>query len=250
MKIKWNKANKAAEKSGRFLLNLLYPRRCPVCDDVIPMRRGLICPQCLDRVRMVKEPVCLRCGKEIAAQEAEYCYDCSRHERSFVRGYAMAVYDRTMRESLSRFKNGGRMDYADWYAQALWEKFGAELKAARADCLVPVPVHRSRLGRRGYNQAELVARRLGKKLELPVLSRALVRGRNTRAQKFLGGGERGRNLEGAFRAGRQPVAGMGVILLDDIYTTGATAQTCTRSLLAAGAREVRLVCICIGENDE
>ena len=244
------KEKKIVERAGEFLLGMLYPRRCPVCDGVIPVGKGLICPECLSKVRLVKEPVCLRCGKEIAAAEADYCYDCSRHERSFVRGYAMAVYDRTMRDSLSRFKNGGRMDYGDWYAEALWERFARELEGLRADCLVPVPVHRSRLSRRGYNQAGLVAKRLGKKLGIPVLHRALIRRRNTRAQKLLSGGERGRNLEGAFCPGRQPAAGLRVILLDDIYTTGATAQACTRALLGAGAREVYLVCICIGENDE
>lgn len=250
MHLKMKKTILLAKRTGGILLDILYPRHCPACDGLIPPGRGLICPQCLGRIHWVKEPVCLRCGKEIAAAEAEYCYDCSRHPRSFVRGYALAVYDRTMRDSLSRFKNAGRMDYADWYAAAFEERLGEELRGLQADCLVPVPVHRSRLSKRGYNQAGLVAKRLGKILNRPVLHQALVRRRRTRAQKYLGGRERSRNLEGAFRAGRQPVRGLRVLLIDDIYTTGATAEACTQALLSAGAREVYLACICIGENDE
>lgn len=230
-------------------LSILYPRRCPVCHDIVMPAGELICPSCKETVSFVGETVCLRCGKEIAAKEIEYCYDCSRHERSFERGYALAVYDDVMRQSVRQFKNGGRIEYGDWYAKEIWERCGQELKRLEADALVPVPLHRSRQAERGYNQAEQLARRLGKHLGLPVWPGALRRIHRTTAQKYLGAGERSRNLESAFAPGKQQVTGRTVILVDDIYTTGGTAQECTKVLLEAGAEKVYLVNVCIGEND-
>lgn len=233
-----------------MLLSVLYPRRCPVCHEIVTPKGERICPSCLGRVSFVKEPTCLRCGKEIAAKEMEYCYDCSHHERSFQQGFALAVYDDVMRKSIRFFKNQGRQEYAEWYAAALWERYGEKLKQLRADALVPVPIHRSRRNKRGYNQAELLAKELAGYLEIPVWPRALIRPIKTTAQKYLAAGERSLNLESAFAAGNQAVEGTSVILVDDIYTTGGTAEACTKVLLAAGAKEVYLVNICIGENNQ
>ena len=232
-----------------MLLSLLYPRRCPICHDIVKPRGHLICPDCLKKVPFVQEPTCLCCGKEIASEEIEYCYDCSHHTRSFAGGFALAVYDPVMRESIRRFKNGGRMEYADWYVEAIWQRYGGQLQGLDIDAVVPVPLHRSRRNERGYNQAELLAGRLAKKLRVPVLPKALARTRKTTAQKYLGGRERQKNLEAVFAVGRQSVVGKTILLVDDIYTTGSTAEACTRVLLTAGAQAVYLVNVCIGEND-
>jgi len=231
------------------LLSLLYPRRCPICHDIVAPRGNLICPDCVKKVVFVQEPTCLRCGKEIISEEIEYCYDCSRHPRSFVRGYALTVYDPVMRESVRWFKNRGRKEYADWYVQALWERYGDELSRLQIDAVVPVPLHRSRRNERGYNQAELLAGRLAKRLHVPMWSGALKRTRKTTAQKYLGGRERQKNLESVFALGRRSLAGKTILLVDDIYTTGGTAEACTRVLLEAGVAAVYLVNVCIGEND-
>ena len=243
------------------LLFILYPRRCPICHDIVTPRGHLICPKCLQKVPFVQEPTCLCCGKEIASEEIEYCYDCSHHTRSFAGGFALAVYDPVMRESVRRFKNQGRMEYADWYVEALWQQYGEELLRLEIDAVVPVPLHHSRRNQRGYNQAELLARRLAKKLRVPILPKALVRTRKTTAQKYLGGRERQRNLESVFALGPRAKTGSGlpggkslvdgktILLVDDIYTTGGTAEACTRVLLDVGAKAVYLANICIGEND-
>ncbi len=231
------------------LLSILYPRRCPVCHDIVTPRGHLICQECLKKVSFVQEPTCMRCGKEIASEEIEYCYDCSHHTRSFVRGFALSVYDPVMRESVRWFKNRGRMEYADWYAAAIWQQYGGELRELDIDVVVPVPLHRSRRNERGYNQAQLLARRLAKRLHVPMWPTALKRTRKTTAQKYLGGRERQKNLESVFALGRRSLTGSTILLVDDIYTTGGTAEACTRVLLDAGAAAVYLVSVCIGEND-
>jgi len=169
------------------------------------------------------------------------------------------------------------MEYADWYAEAIWQQYGEELRQLEIDVVVPVPLQRSRQNQRGYNQAELLTRRLAKQLHVPVWPKALKRTRKTTAQKYLGGRERQRNLESVFALGRRPLGIKGVLkagmqlrksgraaqeiggaswlegkiilLVDDIYTTGGTAEACTRVLLDAGAEAVYLMNICIGEND-
>ena len=246
------------------LLSILYPRRCPICHDIVTPRGHLACPDCLKKVSFVQEPTCLCCGKEIASEEIEYCYDCSHHTRSFAGGFALAIYDPVMRESIRRFKNGGRMEYADWYAEALWQQYGQQWRKLDIDAVVPVPLHRSRRNERGYNQAELLAGRLARRLQVPMYPNALKRTRKTTAQKYLGGRERQKNLEAVFAPGRLPfvskknwrhpvssswLENKTILLVDDIYTTGGTAEACTRVLLDAGARAVYLANVCIGEND-
>lgn len=141
------------------------------------------------------------------------------------------------------------MEYADWYAGQIWDRYGTQLKQIHLQAIVPVPLHPSRLAERGYNQAEWIAKKLGVRMEIPVLSHGLRRRQKTTAQKFLGAGERSHNLESVFAPGRQSVAGLTVLLVDDIYTTGATAENCTEVLLAAGATAVYLVNVCIGEEE-
>lgn len=238
-----------AGKAGEKILSLLYPRHCPICHRIVLPKGAKICPGCQSKVPYVEEPTCLKCGKPIAAREMEYCFDCSRKRRLFVQGFALTVYDAVMRKSIGCYKNQGRMEYADWYGEQIWSRYGMELNRIRPDAIVPVPLHRSRMAERGYNQAELIAKELGRKLRAPVLPRALRRRQRTTAQKYLGAGERSQNLEAVFVSGRQPVAGKTVLLVDDIYTTGATAENCTEVLLQAGARAVYLVNVCIGDEE-
>ena len=153
------------------------------------------------------------------------------------------------------------MEYADWYAEALWQQYGQQWRKLDIDAVVSVPLHRSRRNERGYNQAELLAGRLARRLQVPMYPNALKRTRKTTAQKYLGGRERQKNLEAVFAPGRQAKAGYGlskdknlvdgrvILLVDDIYTTGGTAEACTRVLLDAGAGAVYLANVCIGEND-
>lgn len=234
---------------GERLIALLYPRHCPVCHEIVLPKGAKICPSCEAKVPYVQEPTCLKCGKPIAAKEIEYCFDCSRKRRLFTQGFALTVYDDTMRESIRLYKNKGRMEYGDWYAEEILRRYGRRLEEIHLQAVVPVPLHQSRMAERGYNQAELIARRIGRGLGIPVLPNALRRQQKTVAQKYLGAGERSRNLEQVFAAGRQPVRGRTVLLVDDIYTTGATAENCTEILLRAGARAVYLMNVCIGEEE-
>lgn len=230
-----------------LLVDLLYPRRCPVCDQIVMPKGELICPDCIKKLSFVKEPVCKRCGKEVISGEAEYCFDCARHKKTFEYGRALMNYDETARRSVTRIKYQNKREYLDFYGEALCFRYEKQIRRMEAELLVPVPVHPSRKRERGFNQAELLADRIGEGLKLPVCPGALVRNKKTMPQKELSPMERLKNLEQAFGAGCIPRGVGGVILIDDIYTTGSTIEACARALKRAGVRRVYFLTICIGQ---
>lgn len=229
-----------------FVADILFPRRCPVCDDIVLPRGGLICPECVKRLSFVKGPVCKKCGKEVFSDTVEYCFDCTKHKRSFESGRALVNYNEAARNSMVKIKYKNKREYLDFYIEAICIRYGKIISRMGADALVPVPVHPSRMRSRGYNQAELLARGIGRELGIPVCADLLLRSRKTAPQKELNPAERLKNLEEAFEAGSIP-SGIGtVILVDDIYTTGSTIEACTRALKRMGVKKVYFLAICIG----
>ena len=158
-----------------FLTDLLFPRRCPVCGDIVLPRGELICPACVKKLSFVKQPVCKKCGKEISSAEREYCLDCTKHKRSFDYGRALLNYNDTAKKSMADIKYRNRREYLDFYAEAVCLRYGTALLRLGADALVPVPVHPSRRRQRGFNQAEIFACRIGARLGIPVRTELLVR---------------------------------------------------------------------------
>ena len=232
-----------------FVTELFFPRRCPVCDRVLSFRQGLagpgVCLSCRGVLRPVAGPRCLRCGKALLT-EAEFCPDCRRRKRHFRQNVALWEYDEAARASVARFKYHGRSEYAGWYAEELLRLRGREIKRFSCEAVVPVPVHRSRLVRRGYNQAGLLAEELAARLALPYRPELLLRRKKTVPQKELfSPTARARNLQSALAVPARAVLPRSVLLVDDIYTTGSTLEACSLALLEAGVKEVYCVTLCI-----
>ena len=146
---------------------------------------------------------------------------------------------------MAQIKYKNKREYLDFYGTALTARYGRTIRRMQADVLVPVPVHATRKKTRGFNQAEILARVIGKKLEIPVMPEMLVRNKKTLPQKDLSAAERLKNLSGAFAAGEIPEGIRSVILVDDIYTTGSTIEACARALRASGISRVYFVVICM-----
>lgn len=233
-----------------FMVNLLYPRRCPVCGGIVFPEKNLIHPSCISRLSPVKSPSCKKCGKEVTSGQAEYCYDCSRHPHTFESGMALFNYNEAARDSMAAIKYKNRREYLDFYASAMDYRFRKIILRLDADVLVPVPIHPSRRRRRGYNQAEELADRLSGRWKIPVDAGLLTRKKKTAPQRELSPAERLKNLREAFSVNIKHEKSAGipktVILVDDIYTTGSTAEACTRVLMEAGVKKVYVVVICIG----
>lgn len=242
-----------AENWMQSAINLLFPRRCPVCGDIVLPRGALICASCVPKLSPVKQPACKKCGKEVLGDSIEYCMDCTRHERSFESAAALLNYNEAAQKSMAAIKYRNRREYLDFYAQAMVFRHGKWMNHIHPDAFVPVPVHPARLRSRGFNQAQELADRLSRLTGIPVLSDFLIRTRKTLPQKELSPGERLKNLQQAFavsasyQKSRFFSPPSCVILVDDIYTTGSTAQCCTRVLKQAGVERVYLIIICIGK---
>lgn len=163
-----------------------------------------------------------------------------------MRGRAAFEYDSVMRESIGRFKYKNRREYGGFYGEELWKICGKSICSWNIDLLIPIPLHKSRRRARGFNQAELVAEKLGKKLQIPVSADILVRARKTQAQKELNDQERKINLKNAFQVVKNEVKSKNILLIDDIYTTGSTIDAASSVLLEAGAEKVYFLSISIG----
>jgi len=232
------------EHARDSLLDLLFPPRCAVCDAPVE-KRGGICPECAVLLRRIREPRCCRCGKGLSDASEEYCADCHERSHSYVKGTALYEYA-CIREALYRFKNAGRAEYAAFFGSQMARFLGREILSWHPDAIVPVPLYAPKERRRGYNQAALLARELGERLDLPVEERLVRRVRPTRPMKKLGLLQRQINLKKAFHIGRDVVKLNTVLLVDDIYTTGATIDAVAEELKSHGVSEVYFAALSIG----
>ena len=237
------------------LLDYLYPPHCPVCDRILqPGQGGTVCVICrsLDRPRQIHAPYCLKCGKPLENFQQECCRDCRKHPPVFTQGRATFWY-REMEDAMHRFKNRGRQEYAQFYGKALSQVYREVQSRWQVQALVPIPIHRSRMRQRGYNQAELLGRELSRRSGIPVREDLLVRRRKTGYQRMLDDQARRENVRDAFRvAGTDHPKACGqlperILLVDDIYTTGSTMNEAAGTLLAAGAKQIYCLSVCIGK---
>lgn len=231
----------------QHLLNLLYPPRCPVCSRILLPGEDLVCGSCEGTLPYVQEPYCLRCGKPVRRAEREYCADCLSGGHHFDEGRAVFLYEKGLRLSVNRMKFLGRREYIPFYADRLSRLFEETAPAWRAECLVPVPMHPRKRAQRGFDQALLLARGLSRLCRLPVREDLLVRERYTKPSKKLGRGERRKNLRGVFRIRPGAAVPESLILIDDIYTTGATMDEAAFTLRRGGVRRIFFLTLCIGQ---
>ncbi len=230
-----------------MILDLLFPPRCAICDRVVPMGGNHICGNCRTELSYVKEPVCFRCGKEIGSEEEEYCLDCSTKNRSYDKGFPVFNYVPPITDSIMAFKYRGRQEYAAFYAEEIYRLYGENFGKLGIEVIVPVPVHKQKLVSRGYNQAELLAKSLGKLTGIKVRTDLVVRIEDTPPQKELSDEQREKNMRAAFASADRSVSYNSVLLVDDIYTTGATIEACTIVLKELGVEHVYYTSIAIGQ---
>ncbi len=233
------------KKIPGVITDLLYPRRCPVCDRAVRPFGGLACETCTQGFAYVREPYCLKCGKELSEETEEYCKDCMRRRHLFDSGRALYGY-KSAADSIYRFKYKGRQEYGAYYAACMESKLGKWILTCKPDALIPVPIHESKKRIRGYNQAQVLAEELGWRMNIPVETDLVRRIRKTAPMKDLPLSERQNNLKRAFKICRNDVKLSTAIIVDDIYTTGSTIDAMSYELRRAGVRRIYFVALAIG----
>jgi ComF family protein len=222
---------------ARHAADLALPPQCLACDTPLAAH-GSLCARCWSKLRLIEKPYCARLGIPFAydlgsgALSAEAIAD----PPPFDRCRAVAAFDDIARTLIHGLKYRDRLELAAWMASWM-RRAGGEL-VAEADVIVPVPLHTRRLWWRRYNQSVLLARTVAEASGKPLLTGTLKRIRATEQQVGLTADQRDKNVRGAFQvpaAQKISVAGRRVLLVDDVYTTGATVKASTRALLRAGA---------------
>ncbi len=244
----------------KTITDLLWPVRCPFCGKCC--REG-VCDSCHRKLKEleIREPYCMKCGKPIRYQEQEYCHDCGcamaltdeRKRLSYDRGRGLWLHKPPVSTSIYRFKYHDQRTYAQVYAGCMVQCYGELIRQWKPQALVPIPVHPKRRRERGYNQAEILAFEIGKRMGIPVLTHLVRRVRYTGFQKKLDPEQRKKNLQHAFAPGwaREgwSVRLDRVVVIDDIYTTGATINQVSRVLKSMGVQKVYFLAVSIGQGD-
>jgi len=258
---------------ARILADALFPPRCAACDGFLSPGRGaveeavagdqgtdigdlfdglmggMLCDPCRAAFEPVRSPLCPCCGIMFPSRQGEdhLCGQCATAGHWFSTSRAVGRYQGPLRDMIHHLKYGGRVRLARPLGLLMYAVFRKTWAPGDIDMVMPVPLHRRRFRRRGFNQAWLLLRHWpffsdtgeGRPEGLHFLRAGLVRRRATRPQTGLGRQERLSNLEGAFAlAPGAAIDGRSVLLVDDVMTTGTTVDECARALLAAGAGRV------------
>lgn len=231
---------------GGAVASIFFPAPCRACGEILDSGERIpLCSACLAAIEPIAGPQCQRCGKPVispvAAQttQALLCHMCRRELYDFDFARSFAKYDGALVHAVLALKYDEVTPLGAWFAKRLAAVVRANPDQFAADAVVPVPLHPARLRERGYNQAELIARPLARLLGIPFRSYLLVRTKPRPDKLKLTIRERWRSVRGAYatRGGAQ-VDKIRVLLVDDVMTTGATLDACSRTLRGAGAARV------------
>jgi ComF family protein len=222
-----------------FGIDLALPPLCPACRD--PVKDRGLCAACWSKLTFISRPFCERLGIPFAYDPGPgmLSMEAIADPPAYQRARAAVAYDDVARALVHAFKYGDRIDLAPTLGQ--WTANAGRELLSDADGLVPVPLHWRRLWARRFNQSGALAEAISRRSGTPVLHGALKRIKATAHQVGLSRAERSSNVQGAFRVspeGKAQIAGRRLVLVDDVLTSGATVDACTRALLRAGAANV------------
>lgn len=225
------------------LLDFILPPQCINCSTSV-LQQGGLCADCWEKIHFISKPFCSICGFpfNISIENENICAPCARKSPLFARARAAVYYNDASKPMILRFKHADALHitplFAEWLYQAGYDLF------PQAEYLVPIPLHWSRLVYRGYNQAALLSQKLSKKTKIPHLPDLLERIRRTPSQGELTSKEREKNVSNAFKLNKkyeQLIHDKHILLIDDVFTSGATVQACTKILKKSGAKQIDIL---------
>ncbi len=234
---------KYLNKTKDILLELIYPNRCIVCNEVIEfMTDRRLCPECKDKVKPITGRVCDICGVPIISNNI--CSDCRGAKLYFKKVYPAYEYKDEIRKIVHNIKFHDHPQYIKYFADILCG-YAKSRGFENADTVTYVPMHPKKQKIRGYNQGEILAKEIAKR-GMGEFKQLLEKVIDTKNQHDISKEERRKNLKGAFKAiNTEYIVGKKILLVDDIYTTGTTVNECAKTLIKAGAESVEIICIAI-----
>lgn len=231
-----------------WIVDWLYPPRCRACAGRLLGRDAeYFCAPCWRQIRLVSHPLCIVCGRPFldASGDDHTCGACLSRTPHFVRARAWACYPREevtehpLRQVVQKFKYGRKVSLGKPLGRLMTQGCEDFLRKCHVDLIIPVPLHPKRLRWRGFNQSVLLAKQVSRVYKIPMDSFVLFRSKETPPQTQLTEEERRKNMRGAFALNPdRSVEEKRVLLVDDVYTSGATVNECSRALLQSGAQEV------------
>ena len=211
---------------------MIFPPNCAGCGKW----GSKYCGDCTKKTKIIQSPFCTICGQPDISLSADVCALCRSQKIHYQAARAWGIYEPPLSEAIHRLKYRNDIGLADEFAGHLLIKL-TTLKW-NIELVTAVPLEKQRLKDRGYNQSEFLARRLAKRAGLDYVGSVVTRKRSTLSQVGLTREQRVRNVQGAFSADKGAVTNKSILIVDDVITTGATMNSCSESLLQAGAREV------------
>ncbi len=225
-------------------LHFIFPPLCPLCKDVVDGENTL-CPTCWPHIEFIADPCCDQCGLPLATaslHEKEKCISCLQHHFSFTQNRSAILYTQTSKKMILDLKHGHKLSIAPLLAQ--WMVRSGHKLIEKSDILIPVPLHWTRLLKRGFNQAAVLTQHIGKKTNTPYLLNTLKRVKRTPSQDGLSASARQKNVHHAFIVPNpQDIRGKSLLLIDDVMTTGSTLEACAKVLIQSGAKCVRTLTV-------
>ena len=237
------------EKFKNSIIKEIYPNgyKCLCCKDELSTNTLYsFCDNCEKKLPFNKGKICVKCGSPITGM-GEYCIHCKNIKPHFKKNVSIFLYSKPIDSFIRKLK----FDNEKYLADTLSNYIASEVVKmdVNFDFVIPVPLHKIRESRRGYNQSELLCKTLREKLNMKVLTGVLIKTKNTLSQSNLTRSERIENLENAFKVeDKTIVRGKTILLVDDVFTTGTTINECSRTLLDAGAKAVYSVTLAHANN--
>ncbi len=237
----------------KSIIDLIYPKNiyCICCGAIIDNKsKYSICDKCIRKIHWIEDKFCEKCGRIIERDYVDTrCKDCKSKAHQFNQGYVCTKYGLYERVLMMDYKYGDKAYIGKILAEIMAERIAVE--TLEVDLIIPVPIHASRKKKRGYNQAEILSKEIGRKLGKRNLNTAVIRTKKTKPMKSLNVNEREENVMKAFQIRgryREDLIGKKVLLIDDIYTTGSTANSLSRLLVEEGVKEVNVLTFAAGKN--
>jgi ComF family protein len=225
--------------------DVIFPPKCLGCAEILyPNGRQLFCPDCKEKIKFITGSLCPVCGTTFSDSPAKshLCGNCIENKTYYSCARAVFSYETIILDAIHQFKYGNNISIGDQLASFMADFSFPDIDFSDYSLIIPVPLHIKRLRERGFNQSLILARALAKKWHIPVNFSLLKRHKLTLTQTGLHKTERKQNIKGAFEvSSKREIAGKKIILVDDVYTTGATINECAKTLIKSGAQKVTVL---------